>query len=209
MQDYTTTRRPTQHDAQYTAQALNGTRSATHVCRQPAIPRPHARPPVHTSTATTSAYDGPNSPHTASPNDHCLSISDLVMVLRGCFGFGAWFGSVLVPWSCVPYLSCTSNPQTRRCVAYATAGTLLPSCVVCTQYGIQRRALSRFHSKKPGRRARGGAGAARARHGRGFSLRKWPFRAGGGARQKANTTHTQHGKQPEPALSVLPGGVPW
>ena len=59
------------------------------------------------------------------------------MVLRGCFGFGAWFGSVLVPWSCVPYLSCTSNPQTRRCVACATAGTLL--CRVhSTVYRLQR-----------------------------------------------------------------------
>jgi hypothetical protein len=134
LQDYTTpntTRRPTQHDAQHnttpnTPAALNG----THALRRTSAdnPRfPSARPPaspVHTSTATTSAYDGPNSPHTASPNDHCLSIPDLVMVLRGCFGFG---GSVQSSsrGHASRTLSCTSNPQTRRCVAYATAGTLL------------------------------------------------------------------------------------
>ena len=135
LQDYTTTRRPTRrptrHDAQHnttpnTPAALNG----THALRRTSAddPRfPSARPPaspVHTSTATTSAYDGPNSPHTASPNDHCLSIPDLVMVLRGCFGFG---GSVQSSsrGHASRTLSCTSNPQTRRCVAYATAGTLL------------------------------------------------------------------------------------
>jgi hypothetical protein len=72
-----TTRRPTQHDAQHNTtpntprSTERNTRSATHVCRQPRDSPSHARPPVHTSTATISAYDGPISPHTASPNDHC------------------------------------------------------------------------------------------------------------------------------------------
>ena len=67
LHDYTTTRRPTQHDAQHSTtpntprSTERNTRSATHVCRQPAIPRP-TRVPQYTSTATTSAYDGPNPP---------------------------------------------------------------------------------------------------------------------------------------------------
>ena len=100
MQDYTTTRlhdaqhnatpnttrRPTQHDAQHSTtpntprSTERNTRSATHVCRQPAIPRP-TRVPQYTRPLL-------QHPHTMAPTPPTRPPP---MIIAEHFGIWLWF----------------------------------------------------------------------------------------------------------------------